>query len=190
MFTSKKKLIELLDYEKSIYFHNRTEEIEYRITGEPVYYIWKYIKNLRITEFYHYQFKNQMGLNKISSFVFWNIYRRKKNRLGLKLGIEIGDFSCGKGLHIWHAGAIVINGNARIGSDCSIHGAVCIGNNGKTEEYPIIGDEVDIGVGAYIIGPVKISSKTKIGAGAVVVHSAEKEGSVIIGPCAHVKEEN
>lgn len=73
MFTSKKKLIEILDYEKSIYFHNRTEEIEYRITGEPVYYIWKYIKNLRITEFYHYQFKNQMGLNKISSFVFWNI---------------------------------------------------------------------------------------------------------------------
>ena len=187
---SKVQLKQCLDYEKKIYFKDYKEYIEYASAKEPIYYIWRYIYCLRYTEYYHHKYNILRGPYKYTCMLLWMYFRRKKNRLGLKLGIEIGDFSCDKGLHIWHAGAIVINGNAKIGSDCSIHGAVCIGNNGKTEEYPIIGDEVDIGVGAYIIGPVKISSKTKIGAGAVVVHTAEKDGSVIIGPSAHVKEEN
>lgn len=186
---SKSQLKECLNFEKNIYFGNRKNYFEYIFAKEPSFYIWKYMYYLRYTEYYHHKYNVLNGIKKYICMLPWMYFRRKKNKLGIKLGIEIGDFSCGKGLHIWHAGAIVINGNAKIGNDCSIHGAVCIGNNGKTEEYPSIGDEVDIGVGAYIIGPVKIGSRSKIGAGAVVVHDAKKEASVIIGPSAHIKEE-
>lgn len=184
MITSYEQLTDCLKYERRLYFPNQNNYFEYMISREPSYYIWKYTSYLRKCEYYHYSYKH----GHLLSLLPWSIYRAKKNRLGIKLGIDIGDYAVGKGLHIWHAGSIVINGGSSIGENCSIHGAVCIGNNGNDlTKNPYIGDSVDIGVGAYIIGDVHIANNCKIGAGAIVVKSVDEEGKTIIGTPARVK---
>lgn len=91
----------------------------------------------------------------------------------------------GKGLALYHNGPIVVHGKAKIGDYCALHGDNCIGNNGITDECPVIGANVDVGVGAKIIGDVRIADNCKIGAGAVVVSDFLDEGTVIVGVPAH-----
>lgn len=68
-----------------------------------------------------------------------------------------------------------------------MHGDNCIGNRGNFQKdgFPIIGNNVDIGVGAKIIGPVRIADDIRIGANAVVVNSFDEPGITIVGVPAH-----
>ena len=100
--------------------------------------------------------------------------------------MEIVENSFDQGLIIHHTGNIVVNGYAKIGKNCSLHGDNCIGNNGITEDTPRIGNGVDIGVGAKIIGGVQIADDITIGAGAVVNKSFLQSGVVIGGIPARV----
>ena len=50
----------------------------------------------------------------------------------------------------------------------------------------MIGNNVDIGVGAKIIGPVEIGDNIRIGANAVVVDSFNESGVTIVGVPAHI----
>ncbi len=76
---------------------------------------------------------------------------------------------------------IVVNGNAKIGKNCSIQQGVVIGVSGKDEAVPIIGDNVLIGAGAKILGGISIPNNTIIGANAVVVKSYKEEGLTLAG---------
>ena len=120
------------------------------------------------------------------------ITKRIKNQLGVKIGVEIGANSCDKGLVIHHNGSIIINSNAKIGKNCELHGDNCIGNYGGNSgsACPTIGDNVDIGVGAKIIGPIYIANNIKIGANAVVTKSFFEEGITIVGVPANKIERN
>ena len=82
---------------------------------------------------------------------------------------------------IWHYGSIIISGDAQIGENCTFHGQACIGNDGSTESAPRIGSNVDIGVGAKIIGDITIADNVKIGAGAVVTRSCPEPGVTLVG---------
>lgn len=84
-------------------------------------------------------------------------------------------------MQICHYGSVIINCNARIGENCKIHGQVCIGNDGITNTAPIIGNNVDIGVGAKVIGNVIIADNVRIGAGAIVTKSCEEKGATLVG---------
>lgn len=166
----------IIEHEKRLYFRNKKQYIISWITKEHNYYLWKYVYYLR---------KEESACNKIIEY--W--YRRKKNILGAKLGILINGGVCGKGLHIWHYGSIIINGYAKIGENCILHGQNCIGNNGNDDmdlKAPVIGNNVDIGVGASIIGDVYIADDVKIGAGAVVTKSCYEKGATLIGIPAKV----
>jgi serine O-acetyltransferase len=66
-----------------------------------------------------------------------------------------------------HATGIVINGQVRGGSRIHIEHQVTIGAEGRNS--PRLGDDVFIGAGAKIIGPVVVGSHTRIGANAVVI---------------------
>lgn len=183
MITTKRDLKRIIRNEKKLYQKNsRSKQIADYITSEPNLLIWKYQRLLRITEYYYNNKNNPL------KHVLYFIYRRKKNILGIRLGIEIWENCFDEGLLIHHAGNIVINGTARIGKNCQLHGANCIGNSGQDYEAPVIGDNVEIGVGASIIGGVKIADNIKIGAGAVVVKSCEYSESTLIGIPAHKKE--
>ena len=79
----------------------------------------------------------------------------------------------GPGLSIVHTGTIVVNGSARIGANCRIHVCTNIGQapiNGISGA-PILGDNVYIGPGAKLFGPITIGNNVVIGANSVVNRS-------------------
>lgn len=147
----------------------------------PTQSLKRYLYYLRKQEYYI----NTAKGNKLKGFL-GVFYERKKNRLGIRLGIEIGPNCFGKGLSIWHIGSIIVNSNARIGENCTLHGANCIGNNGKTQVAPRIGNNVDIGYGAVVIGDIEIADNVKIGANAVVTKSVTESGCTVVGIPAKV----
>jgi serine O-acetyltransferase len=95
----------------------------------------------------------------------------------------------GPGFVIRHVGGIVIGGKTVIGLNCEIRQGVTFGGNMGKGNYgttqPILGDNILVGVGAKILGPVKIGDNCIIGANAVVVHDMP-ENSVIGGIPARV----
>lgn len=158
----------VIAYEKQLYFPTKVDYWKSRITHEDNYLIWKYLYFLR---------REEAASNKLAQY-YW---RRRKNDLGAKLGIVIYAGTCGKGLRIWHYGSTIISGDAKIGENCTFHGQACIGNNGCNTAAPVIGNNVDIGVGAKIIGDITIADGVRIGAGAVVTKSCQEEGSTLVG---------
>lgn len=71
----------------------------------------------------------------------------------------------------------------RIGKNCRLHGNNCIGNKGegRIDEFPMIGDNFDLGTGAVVIGGITLSNNIKVGANAVVTRSCLEEGAVLVG---------
>ena len=74
----------------------------------------------------------------------------------------------GPGLVIWHAFGIIVNGKTRIGANCTLYARVCIGNRWPGDGTPVIGDNVTIGTGACIFGPVVIPDNYVVKANAVL----------------------
>ncbi len=85
----------------------------------------------------------------------------------------------GGGLLIPHPNGIVIHPEARIGINCLIFQQVTIGTRDEPG-LPRIGDHVDIGAGAKILGPIEIWERARIGANAVIVKNVER-GAVALG---------
>lgn len=176
MIKSKSDLKEYI-YEDNKAFLSKSlkERIISRFCLYPEYKIFKFKKNLRYCEYY----TNKVAPNKLSILKAY-YYQRKKNKLGYELCIEIDTNTFDAGLTIYHGG-IVVNPSARCGKNCKLHGGICIGNNGKEDINPIIGDNVDIGFGARIIGDVKIGNDVKIGCNAVVVKDFSNDGVTLVG---------
>ncbi len=177
MLDSREKLKEYcaLDNRETIP-NSLKQRLIYAFTNEPAYLIRRFLRYRRVEEYYI----NTANGNKLKG-ALGLLYDRKANRLGNKLGIEIGPNCFEKGLTIYHIGSIVVNPAARIGENCKLHGSNCIGNNGKTQGVPRIGNNVDIGYGAVIIGDIEIADNVVIGANAVVIKSVRIPGSVVVG---------
>ena len=182
MIESKKDLKEYIKEDQK-YLDSYPKKRRFRlwVSGDHLYQIRKYMIFLRKEEYY---FNKKGSLYRVAEL----IYARKKNRLGNKLGFYIRPNSLGKGATIYHHGTIIIHGDAKLGKNCGLHGDNCIGNNGITNFAPQIGDNVDIGFGAKILGNIKIANNVKIGAGAVVVTSCDVEGATLVGIPAHIVE--
>jgi serine O-acetyltransferase len=73
----------------------------------------------------------------------------------------------GAGLILIHSNGVVINGQVRGGANVRIEHQVTIGAEGRRS--PVIGDDVFLGAGAKIVGPVVVGAGARIGANAVVV---------------------
>lgn len=91
----------------------------------------------------------------------------------LFVGVELApNLAVGPRLRIHHPQSIVVNDGAVIGADCTLRQNVTIGNitrrDGSTTGAPVIGDGVEFGAGAVVIGDVTIGDHAKIGALALV----------------------
>lgn len=87
-------------------------------------------------------------------------------------GIEIHPGAViGKGLFIDHGMGVVIGETAEIGDNVTLYHGVTLGGTGKDKgkRHPTIGNNVVIGSGAKILGPINIGNNVKIGANAVVL---------------------
>ena len=171
---NKKELNEIIKKDKKLYYsNNKLKRLYEQITKQKNIQILKSIIYARKYRFY---LENRKGfLNKLR-FLY---YARANNLQSRKNNIELyGEF--GENLKIYHSG-VIMNKEAKIGKNVKLHGLNCIGNKGNDKKAPKIGNNVDIGVGAIIIGDIKIADNIKIGANSVVTKSFLEEGITIVG---------
>ncbi|MBT1177299.1 hypothetical protein JS532_06930 [Bifidobacterium callimiconis] len=178
-----------LDYERKLYICEKRGDRWYQyLTKDSQVRIWHYQKRLRRSEYWF----NNRHRSPLHYLIFLIAYRMKNNA-GVKLGIGISENSVDIGLRIFHEGCIEINGFAKIGKNFKMHGRNCIGNRGDADTAtiaPIIGDNVDFGVGASAVGGITIADDVIVGAGAVVVRSCETPGATLVGVPARPLEKN
>lgn len=103
------------------------------------------------------------------------------------LGIEIHPKTqIGKGLALFHGVGTVVNGYCKIGDNCTLRQGVTLGNkvraDGSLSGTPIIGNNVEFGANAIVIGDVEIGDNVKIGAGAVIVKNIPANSTVVSAP--------
>lgn len=104
-------------------------------------------------------------------------------------GIEIHPGAkIGKGIFIDHGMGVVIGETAEIGDNVTIYHGVTLGGTGKDKgkRHPTIGNNVIIGCGAKILGPISIGDGAKIGANSVVLKNVPK-GKTAVGIPAVIK---
>jgi serine O-acetyltransferase len=97
-------------------------------------------------------------------------------------GIEIHPGAkIGKGFFIDHGMGIVIGETTEIGDNVTLYQGVTLGGTGKEKgkRHPTIGNNVVVGCGAKVLGPVNIGDYAKIGAGAVVLKDVPPHSTVV-----------
>ncbi len=124
--------------------------------------------------------------HRISSW-FWNkglkTFGRALSQFGRFLtGIEIHPGAkIGKRFFIDHGMGVVIGETTQIGNDVLIYQGVVLGgvSQEKTKRHPTIGNNVVVGAGAILLGPIKVGNGARIGAGSVVINDVPKNATVV-----------
>ena len=100
-------------------------------------------------------------------------------------GIEIHPAArIGRGLFIDHGTGVVIGETAEVGDDVTLYQGVTLGGTGfaRGKRHPTIGNEVMIGAGSALLGPIEIGERSKIGANSVVIHDVPANSTVVGNP--------
>ena len=95
----------------------------------------------------------------------------------------------GRDFFIDHATGVVIGETAEIGNNVSVYQGVTLGgvSTEKKKRHPTIGNNVVIGAGATILGPITIGDNVRVGAGSVVVKAVPPNSTVVGIPAKIVK---
>lgn len=105
-------------------------------------------------------------------------------------GIEIHPGAkIGKGLFIDHGMGVVIGETAEIGDNVTIYHGVTLGGTGKNKgkRHPTVGNNVIIGAGAKILGPIIIENGVKVGANAVVLKNIPENNTAVGIPAKNIE---
>lgn len=106
-------------------------------------------------------------------------------------GIEIHPGArIGRGLFIDHGAGVVIGETAVVGDNCTIYHGVTLGGTGKGEgkRHPTVGNDVLLGAGVKVLGPIEIGDGSRIGAGSVVLRPVPAGATAIGIPAAMVRQ--
>ena len=115
---------------------------------------------------WRYRFKNPIFRVPLS-FIYKLSFKFVQIVTGIELPCEV---SVGRRLRIDHFGGIIVSGDVAFGDDVVVRNGVTIGlRRTGVRGSPKIGNRVDIGAGAKILGPITIGDDTTIGANAVVL---------------------
>jgi serine O-acetyltransferase len=98
-------------------------------------------------------------------------------------GIEIHPGArIGRRFFIDHGMGVVIGETAEIGDDCTIYHGVTLGGTSweKGKRHPTLGNDVVVGAGAKVLGPILVSDRARIGSNAVVVKTVPA-GATVVG---------
>src|SRR5947209_19947769 len=107
-------------------------------------------------------------------------------------GVEIHPAAqIGRGLLIDHGMGVVIGETAEIGDDVTIYQGVTLGGTGFAtgKRHPTVHDNVTIGAGARLLGPITVGHAAKIGANSVVIHDVPANSTVVGNPGHPVRVE-
>lgn len=108
----------------------------------------------------------------------------------LVTGIEIHPGAkIGKGLFIDHGMGVVIGETAEIGDNCLLYQGTTLGGTGKDKgkRHPTLGDNVMVGAGAKVLGPIKVGNNVKIAANAVVLGDIPDDSTAVGVPARVVR---
>ena len=123
-------------------------------------------------------------IRKLCSLIYHVLYKIVQVITGIELPCEV---VVGRNFVIDHFGGVIISGYAKFGNNCRIRNGVVVGLRRVEEKYaPIVGNDVDIGSGAKLLGPIKIGNNVLIGANAVVLCDVP-DNSIAVGVPAIVK---
>lgn len=105
-------------------------------------------------------------------------------------GVEIHPGAkIGPGIFIDHGMGVVIGETTEIGENVTIYQGVTLGGTGKErgKRHPTLGNNVVVGVGAKVLGNIKIGDHVKIGGGSVVIHPVPDDCTVVGVPAEIVR---
>lgn len=87
---------------------------------------------------------------------------------------------------------VVVHHDCVIGRDCTISQGVTLGGRGRPDEQgtgvPVLGDNVMVGAGAKVLGPVHLADGSVVGANAVVTHDVPRETTVVGIPARPLRD--
>ncbi|MES3012840.1 MAG: serine acetyltransferase [Pseudomonadota bacterium] len=123
-------------------------------------------------------------LRKVFSLLYRILYKLVQILTGIELPCEA---RVGRNFVIDHFGGIVVSGFAQFGDDCRIRNGVVVGL-ARTDDpcAPVIGNNVDIGAGAKVLGRIRVGNNVLIGANAVVTRDVPDD-SIAVGVPAVIK---
>ena len=106
-------------------------------------------------------------------------------------GIEIHPgATIGKGLVIDHGSGVVIGETTEIGDNCTLYQGVTLGGTGKDvgKRHPTLGNNVMVGAGAKVLGPILIEDNSKVAANAVVLKDIAENSTAVGIPAKVVRQ--
>lgn len=116
-------------------------------------------------------------LRKLYSLIYRILYKCVQIITGIELPCEV---EIGRNFVIDHFGGIVISGYAKFGDNCRIRNGVVVGLQRIDQPCaPVIGNNVDIGAGAKILGAITIGNNVLIGANAVVITNVPDNSTAV-----------
>jgi len=92
----------------------------------------------------------------------------------------------GPGFILFHSNGVVINGKVKGGANIHLHHEVTIGDD-RHGRSPTLGNDIHVGAGAKIFGPIAVGDGARVGANAVVVKDVEPNTTVVGIPARAVK---
>ena len=138
------------------------------------------IKAVRSHRLAHWCYRHDL------KFLARAISQRSRRRTGIEIhpGATIG-----RRLVIDHGMGIVIGETAEIGDDCLIYHGVTLGGTGKDvgKRHPTIGNNVLIGTGAKVLGPIKVGDNSRIAANSVVLKEIPEDSTAVGIPAQVVR---
>ena len=106
-------------------------------------------------------------------------------------GVEIHPgATIGRRFFIDHGMGVVIGETAEIGNDCTLYHGVTLGGTtwNKGKRHPTLGNNVVIGAGAKILGPITLGNDVRVGSNSVVVKSVDNSQTVVGVPARLLKD--
>lgn len=125
--------------------------------------------------------------NRFLRWPFSLLYKILKLLSQILSGIDLPcETRLGRRFVIEHFGGIIISGDAVFGDDCVVRNGVTVGLRHRgVRGAPVIGDRVDIGAGAKVLGPIRIGNDVSIGANAVVIRDVP-DNCIAVGVPARI----
>ena len=114
--------------------------------------------------------------------IYWLFFRVVETLAGISLPKSA---VIGPGLRIWHFGGVFIHPNVVMGANCTLRQGVTIGNRHVDGPVPVLGDDVELGAYAQVLGAVRIGSHCRIGAMSVVLTDMP-DGATAVGAPARI----
>jgi serine O-acetyltransferase len=121
-------------------------------------------------------------LRRLVLMPWWLVSRLLETWTGIGLPPET---DIGGGLRIWHFGGIFVHPCTVIGRNCTLRQGVTLGNRHGQDDAPVLGDDVELGAYAQVLGAIKVGHRARIGALSVVLTDVP-EGATAVGAPARV----